>query len=71
MKRRYQGVCRACGAPTQARNGSLRSAYDWSRTHARRRGGGALERLDDGDWPPASVVGDVYGSWEAARAKET
>ena len=32
------------------------------------RGGQALERLDRGDWPPASVVGDVYGSWEAARA---
>ena len=108
MKRRYQGVCRGCGAPTAARGGkgdayayckachpdaiatrwtaaavrdamrawqacfgSLPSAYDWSRTHARRRDGGALERLDDGEWPPASVVGDVYGSWEAARAKET
>ena len=52
----------------QARFGGLPSAYDWSRTQARRRGGGALERLDGGEWPPASVVGDVYGSWEAARA---
>jgi len=104
VKRRYQGVCRGCGAPTQPRNGKgdayeyckachpgaiapewtsarvryamrawqdrygrLPSSYDWSRTHARRRGGQALERLDDGDWPPASVVGDVYGTWEAAR----
>ena len=105
VKARYQGVCRGCGSPTQARNGKgdayayckachpgaiaprwtparvldamraweerygrLPSAYDWSRTHARRRGGQALERLDDGDWPPSSVVADVYGSWNAARA---
>ena len=105
VKARYQGVCRGCGAPTQARNGKgdayayckacrpgaiatewtparvldairawhtrygrLPSSYDWSRTHVRRRGGQALERLDDGDWPPASVVGDVLGSWKAARA---
>ena len=104
VKARYQGVCRGCGAPTQARNGKndayeyckachpgaiatrwtaarvrdamrawqdrygrLPSSYDWSRTHARRRGR-ALERLDDGHWPPASVVGDVFGTWEAARA---
>ena len=105
VKARYQGVCRGCGAPTQARNGKgdayayckacrpgaiatewtparvldamrawrarygrLPSSYDWSRMHARRRGGQALERLDEGDWPPASVVGDVFGNWEAARA---
>ena len=105
VKRRYQGACRGCGAPTQARNGKndryeyckachpgaiatqwttervrdamrawqhrygrLPSSYDWSRTHARRRGGQALERLDAGDWPPASVVGDVFGTWKAARA---
>jgi transposase len=52
----------------QVRYGRLPSSYDWSRTHARRRGGRALERLEDGEWPPASVVGDVYGSWDAARA---
>ena|SRR5450755_844782 len=105
VKARYQGVCRGCGAPTQARNGKgdtyayckvchpgaiatewtparvldamhawqsrygrLPSSYDWSRTHARRRGGQALERLEDGDWPPSSVVGDVFGGWAAARA---
>ena len=105
VKRRYQRVCRGCGAPTQPRNGKrdayeycnachpgaiapewtsarvrdamrawqdrygrLPSSYDWSRTHARRRGGQALERLDDRDWPPASVVGDVFGNWEAARS---
>src|SRR5437660_7348440 len=35
------------------RYGRLPSSYDWSRTHARRRGGGALERLASGAWPPA------------------
>ena len=40
----------------RARYGRLPSSYDWSRTHARRRGGEALERLAEGDWPPASVV---------------
>jgi AraC-like DNA-binding protein len=33
------------------RYGDPPSSYDWSRTHARRRGGQALERLADGDWP--------------------
>jgi len=46
----------------QHRCGRLPSPYDWSRTHARRRGAQALKRLDDGDWPPASVVGDVFGT---------
>jgi len=50
------------------RYGRLPSSYDWSRTHARRRGGEALERLREGDWPSAGVVTDVYGSWTAARA---
>jgi len=44
------------------------SSYDWSRTHARRRGGEALERLREGGWPSPSVVTDVYGSWTAAQA---
>jgi AraC-like DNA-binding protein len=52
----------------RARYGRLPSSYDWSRTHARRRGGGTLERLREGDWPSPSVVTDVYGSWTAARA---
>jgi AraC-like DNA-binding protein len=51
----------------QARYGRWPSSYDWSRTHARRRGGEALERLREGDWPSPSVVTDVYGSWQAAR----
>jgi hypothetical protein len=52
----------------QARYGRWPSSYDWSRTHARRRGGEALKRLSGGEWPPASAVTDVCGSWRAARA---
>jgi AraC-like DNA-binding protein len=51
----------------QDRYGRLPSSYDWSRTHARRRGAQALERLRSGDWPAASVVTSVFGSWAAAR----
>jgi AraC-like DNA-binding protein len=51
----------------RARYGRLPSSCDWSRTHARRRGGEAFERLGGGDWPSASVVSGVYGSWDAAR----
>jgi hypothetical protein len=50
------------------RYGRLPSSYDWSRTHARRRGGEPLERFSTGDWPSAGVVSAVYGSWKAARA---
>ena len=49
------------------RYGRLPSSYDWSRTHARRRGGEALRRLNHGCWPSASVVTAVWGSWSAAR----
>jgi hypothetical protein len=48
--------------------GRLPTSYDWSRTHARRRGGQALERLAKGEWPAASVVSDLFGTWAAARA---
>jgi hypothetical protein len=104
VKARYRGVCRGCGAYTQARNGKgdayayckachpgaierrwtrervldamlqwrsrygrLPSSYDWSRTHADRRGGEPVARLVAGDWPSASAVIGVYGSWTAAR----
>jgi hypothetical protein len=53
------------------RYGTLPSSYDWSRTHAHKRGGEALERRREGDWPSASVVTDVYGSWTAARVAAT
>jgi hypothetical protein len=43
------------------------SSYDWSRTRARRRGGAAVQQLNDGDWPSASVVTARYGTWAAAR----
>jgi Sigma-70, region 4 len=51
----------------QKRYGRLQSSYDWSRTHAQRRGGSALKRLNAGEWPSASVVSHVFGSWKAAR----
>jgi hypothetical protein len=51
----------------RARYGRLPSSYDWSRTHARRRGGDALERLAEGQWPAASVVTGLFGTWAAAR----
>jgi hypothetical protein len=49
------------------RYGRWPSSYDWSRTHARRRGEQALQRLADGQWPAASVVSVVFGSWAVAR----
>ena len=106
VKARYQGACRQCGAPTQARAGKgdayaycktchpgaikarwtgelvleamrawqdrygvLPSSYDWSRTHARRRGGDALERLQLGDWPTPGTVSDLFGTWAQAHAE--
>ena len=51
-----------------ARYGSPPSSYDWSGTHARRRGGEALKRLQAGGWPAPSTVIDLYGSWAAAVA---
>ena len=51
----------------RARYGKLPSSYDWSRTHAQRSGGERLERVADGQWPGASVVTNLFGSWAAAR----
>jgi hypothetical protein len=48
--------------------GSPPTSYDWSRTHAHRRGGEALKRLQAGEWPAPSTVTDLYGSWAAALA---
>jgi len=50
------------------RYGTLPSSYDWSRTHAKRRGGPALARLAGGDWPSPGTVTDLYGTWAAAHA---
>src|SRR5439155_18756567 len=38
------------------RYGRLPSSYDWSGTHACRRGGGALERILAREWPSSAVV---------------
>ena len=47
--------------------GRLLSSYDWSRSHARLRGGSALRRLEDGWWPSASVINAVFETWAEAR----
>ena len=52
----------------RARYGAAPSSYDWSRTHALRRGGEALERVQAGEWPAPSTVIDLYGSWAAGVA---
>jgi AraC-like DNA-binding protein len=49
------------------RYGWLPSSYDWSRTHARRRGQDASLRLAAGQWPSASIVSVLFGTWTAAR----
>jgi AcrR family transcriptional regulator len=52
----------------RSRYGRLPTSYDWSRTHAGWRGGQALEQLARGDWPSASVVTRLFGTWDVARA---
>jgi hypothetical protein len=52
----------------QGRYGRAPSSYDWSRTHARRRGPNALARLD-GDWPAPGTVTHLFGTWDQARAE--
>ena len=51
-----------------ARYGNPPTSYDWSVWHASRRGPEALAGLQDAEWPAASTVSEVYGSWAAARA---
>jgi hypothetical protein len=41
---------------------------NWSQTHARRRGGGALARPVRGECSAASVVTRLLGTWGAAHA---
>jgi hypothetical protein len=50
------------------RFGFIASSADWSGTHARRRGGAALERYQSARWPSQSVIRRLYGSPVAARA---
>ncbi len=49
------------------RYGRLPSSYDWSSTHASRRGAHALERLNAGEWPPTATVTELFGSWKTAK----
>ena len=50
------------------RFGFIASSVDWSGTHARRRGGAALERYRSARWPSQSVIRRLYGTPAAARA---
>ena len=54
--------------PWRAVYGAAPSSYDGSRTHARRRGGEALKRLQAGQWRAPSTVIDLYGTWAKALA---
>ncbi|MGO9909441.1 MAG: hypothetical protein ACLP4R_03225 [Solirubrobacteraceae bacterium] len=55
VKRRYQGVCRGCGAPTAARGGKG-DAYQ----HCKRCHPGAIAPTRTGEW-----VRDAMRSWQA------
>src|SRR4051794_10946031 len=46
--------------------GRAPSSYDWSRTHARRRGSQAMRRLGRGGCPSRAPVSGLYGTWAAA-----
>jgi AraC-like DNA-binding protein len=48
------------------RYGRAPSSYDWSRTHARRRGEQALRRLESDDWPAPATVNKLYRTWASA-----
>ncbi len=52
----------------RARYGRPPSSTVWSRTHAKRRGGEPLKRLQSGEWPSPSTVIDLHGTWAAAVA---
>lgn len=50
------------------RFGFVASSVDWSGTHARRRGGAALQRYRSARWPSQSVIRRLYGTPAAACA---
>ena len=58
---------RRCGSGARD-SGRCRPRTTGPGTHARRRGGDALARLAQGEWPAASVVTRLFGTWSAARA---
>jgi hypothetical protein len=72
-------VCSACKLWTPAQvlakwhawtecYGAPPSSYDWNATHARRRGGVALERFNSEPWPTTAVVRRLFGGWPGVRA---
>jgi hypothetical protein len=68
IRRVTRGDVRDAMMRWRSQYGAAPSSYDWSRTHARERGGGALARFDGGVWPAPATVIDLYGTWAAARA---
>jgi hypothetical protein len=63
-----QELVRAAHHRWYERYGFVASSYDWSATHARRRGGPALARYQSGDWPSGSVIRRIYGLAAEARS---
>jgi hypothetical protein len=63
-----RGAVRGAHRFWRERFGFIASSVDWSGTHARRRGGAALERYQSGRWPSQSVIRRLYGTPGAARA---
>src|ERR1700760_361194 len=47
----------------QARFGRMPTLYDWSRTHARQRGGEAVAHLAEAEWPAASRASAASAGW--------
>src|SRR4051812_26387433 len=82
-KRRASRHCQRCKPQSRARwtrelvrgahrfwrerFGFVACSADWSGTHARSRGGAALERYRSARWPSQSVVRRLYGTPAAAR----
>src|SRR6202165_4099119 len=56
-----------CARGMSATGRSLRPTTGRARTHARRRGGRAPERLAKGEWAAARGVSDLFVTWAAAR----
>jgi hypothetical protein len=50
------------------RFGEKPTSTDWNHTHARRRGGVALERFRCGRWPTLTVIARLFGRWSDLRA---
>jgi hypothetical protein len=68
MPRWTRELVRAAHGRWYEHYGFVASSYEWSVTHARRRGDDALARYDSGVSPSGPVVRRLYGSAANARA---